>query len=174
MQLKHVLIAVGLGAVAYGITALLLSMTTGIGGRMYENHDIATDIPPEYEVKRITIDGIMLEVEVADTDEKRALGLMHRDGLDDSKGMLFIFPTEGRYSFWMMNMRFNIDILWIDSSGRVVYIVEDAEPCKGNSEEDIRQCTYYPDVRARYVLEVNSGFVREHDIGIGSSMRILD
>ncbi len=173
MQLKHLLIAVGVGAVAYGITALLLSMTTGIG-RVDESNDTASYISSKYEVKRIMIDGIMLEVEVADTDEKRALGLMYREGLDDGKGMLFIFPTEGRYSFWMMNMRFNIDILWIDSSGRVVYIVEDAEPCKGSSGEDIRQCIYYPDVRARYVLEVNSGFVREHNIGIGSTITILD
>ncbi|MEM0365200.1 MAG: DUF192 domain-containing protein [Candidatus Nitrosocaldus sp.] len=170
MELKHLLIAVVVGAVAYGLTALILPLID-MGSNSSSN--LSSDVV-EYEVKRITIDGIMLEVEVADTDEKRALGLMYRDGLDEGKGMLFIFPTEGRYSFWMMNMRFNLDILWLDSSGKVVYIVEDAEPCKGIREEDIRQCTYYPDVRAKYVLEVNSGFVREHNIGIGSTMRILD
>ncbi|MDW8275128.1 MAG: DUF192 domain-containing protein [Candidatus Nitrosocaldus sp.] len=163
MRLKHLLIAVGVGAVAYGMTALLLPYITGAG-----------DGDREYEVMRITVDGVPLEVEVADTDQKRALGLMHRERLDEGKGMLFIFPMEGRYSFWMMNMRFNIDILWIDSSGRVVYIVEDAEPCRGTSEKDIEECTYDPDVTARYVLEVNSGFVREHGIGIGSRMVILE
>ncbi|MFN4336698.1 MAG: DUF192 domain-containing protein [Candidatus Nitrosocaldus sp.] len=163
----------GIGAVAYGITALLLSIS--IGDRAYNGSGNSnTPTAFEYEVRRIAIDGIMLEVEVADTDEKRALGLMHRERLDEGRGMLFVFPTEGRYSFWMMNMRFNIDILWLDSSGKIVYIVEDAEPCRGSSGEDIRHCTYYPDVRARYVLEVNSGFVREHKIGIGSTMTILD
>lgn len=166
------MIGVGIGAVAYGITALLLSIS--IGDRAYDGSDSNNPPAVEYEVKRVAIDGIMLEVEVADTDEKRALGLMHRERLDEGKGMLFVFPTEGRYSFWMKNMRFNIDILWLDSSGRIVYIVEDAEPCRGSSGEDIRQCTYYPDVRARYVLEVNSGFVREHNIGIGSTMKILE
>lgn len=162
-----------MGAVAYGITALLIYMGIGTGEKAYDDGDSSTTML-EYEVKRITIDGIPLEVEVADTNEKRARGLMHRDGLDEGKGMLFIFPTEGRYSFWMMNMRFNIDMLWIDSSGRVVYIVEDAEPCRGNSEEHIKLCTYDPDVRAKYVLEVSSGFVRDNNIGIGSRMIILD
>ncbi len=126
----------------------------------------------KYEVKRIMIDDIMLEVEIADDDEKRALGLMYREGLDEYKGMLFMFPYEGRYAFWMMNMNFSIDILWIDANGNVLYIVSYAKPCKEVSS--VNECTYNPDVYAKYVLEVNGGFAERHGIVIGSRMMILD
>ena len=126
----------------------------------------------EYKVKRIMIDDVMLEVEIADDDEKRALGLMHRDSLEEYKGMLFIFPYEGKYAFWMMNMNFSIDIIWIDSEGKVVYIVDNAVPC--NRVASTVECTYEPDVHAKYVLEVNAGFAERHGVIIGSRMIILD
>lgn len=100
-------------------------------------------------------------VEVADTSEERALGLGGRDSLPDSRGMLFVFATDGLYSFWMKDVPFSIDILWIDSRKRVVYVAERVSP------------ESYPDafvspVFARYVLEVPSGFSREHGVGVGS------
>jgi hypothetical protein len=55
-------------------------------------------------------------VELADTDEKRTLGLMFRDSMPDDQGMLFIFPGETRRSFWMKNTRIPLDIFYFDSN----------------------------------------------------------
>jgi hypothetical protein len=167
LYIKHVSIAVALG-----LAAALLTYYIIYANMINVQDNTSNSKRLEYEVKRIMINDVMLEVEIADTDEKRALGLMHREGLDEYKGMLFVFPYEGRYSFWMMNMNFSIDILWLNADGNVVYIVSNAKPCKEVSS--VSECTYNPDVYAKYVLEVNSGFAERHGIVIGSKMTILD
>lgn len=106
-------------------------------------------------------DGTVVTAEVAASPVDRAVGLMYRDGLGDSEGMLFVFDTEGSYAFWMKNVGFPIDILWLDSGMKVVDI-ETAEPCN-------EVCpSYVPDSPARYVLEVPAGFAAAHGISAGS------
>ena len=125
----------------------------------------------QYEVRKITINDVPLTVEIADDSEKTTRGLMFRDRLADDRGMLFIFEKEHKYQFWMMSMKFNLDMIWLDANGKVVYIVEDAEPCIDEAHTSL--CTYSPDEPAKYVLEVNSGFVKEHGINKDSIMHIL-
>ena len=125
----------------------------------------------QYEVRKITINDVPLTVEIADDSEKTARGLMFRDRLADDRGMLFIFEKEHKYQFWMMNMKFNLDMIWLDANGKIVYAVEDAEPCIDETHTSL--CTYSPDAPAKYVLEVNSGFVKEHGINKDSIMHIL-
>jgi len=125
----------------------------------------------DYEVRKITIDDVMLDVEIADDSEKTSRGLMFREMLPENRGMLFIFDEERKYQFWMMNMKFNIDMIWLDASGKVVHIVEDAAPCIDAAHTSL--CTFSPDEPAKYVLEVNSGFVQQHGINENSVMRIL-
>jgi len=124
-----------------------------------------------YEVRKITIDDIVLDVEIADDGKKIERGLMFREMLPENRGMLFIFDEERKYQFWMMNMKFNIDMIWLDANGKVVHIVEAAEPCIDAAHTSL--CTYSPDEPARYVLEVNSGFVQRYGINEDSVMRIL-
>lgn len=95
---------------------------------------------------------------------------MFRESLPNDQGMLFIFEEERRYRFWMMNMTFNLDIIWLDSNGKVVHIVEDAEPCIDVKHTSL--CSYSPDEAAKYVLEVNSGFVKKYGIDKSSVMRL--
>ena len=122
----------------------------------------------EYETREITISDIRITVEIADDNEKITKGLMFREGLPDKHGMLFVFEEERKYQFWMMNMKFNIDIIWLDEDGKVVYVVEGAEPCI--DEAHISLCAYKPDETAKYVLEVNSGFVKKYGISENSRM----
>ncbi len=159
---KYLIVIAVVAVAAVVAVSIVVTMYTG-------NTSIAR---LEYEVKRIMIDDVLLDVEIADDDEKRALGLMYRDSLEEYKGMLFIFPYEGKYAFWMMNMNFSIDIIWIDSEGKVVYIVDNALPC--SMVASTSECTYEPDVHAKYVLEVNGGFAERHGVTIGSRMIILD
>ena len=125
----------------------------------------------EYELWKITLDGIPLTVEIADDREKITQGLMFRDGLLENQGMLFPFEEEGKYQFWMMNMKFDLDILWLDGNGKVVYIAEDAQPCIDEAHTSL--CTYRTDTPAKYVLEVNSGFVEKNGINENSVMKII-
>ena len=125
----------------------------------------------KYETLKITIDDVQLTVEIADDSEKIQKGLMFRNRLPDNQGMLFVFEKESKYQFWMMNMKFNLDIIWINADGKVVHIVENAEPCIDAASTSL--CTYNPDEPASYVLEVNSGFVKKYGINENSRMHIF-
>jgi len=89
-------------------------------------------------------------------------GLMFRQQLEGRRGMLFVFPSSYRHSFWMKDTLIPLDILWLDDARRVVDIKEEAVPC----EKD--PCPHYvPEEEAVYVLEVNAGEVRKHGIKKG-------
>ena len=163
MQKKMIIAASAIAAVAIAI-ALIPLITT-------QSTHPAIPTYGEYEVRKITIDNVMLNVEIADDSEKIQRGLMYRDMLPENQGMLFIFDEERKYQFWMMNMKINLDMIWLDSNGKVVHIVEDAAPCIDSAHTS--QCTYNPDEPAKYVLEVNSGFVKKHGISENSIMHIL-
>jgi len=95
-------------------------------------------------------------VELADTADKRNLGLMFRDSMPDDHGMLFIFPSETRRSFWMKNTRIPLDIFYFDSNLALVSVAENTPPCR------TEKCPNYPsDGPAKYVLELNAGKAAE-------------
>jgi len=105
-----------------------------------------------------------IKAEIADTLIKRTKGLMFRKSLPENEGMLFVFNEGDYHSFWMMNMSFPIDIIWVNEEKKVVDVVKNAQPCK------LRCSTYKPKEKAMYVLEVNANFTEKHGIEIGSSL----
>ena len=111
-------------------------------------------------------DGFVVDVEIAADDATRIQGLMYRALLRPGTGMLFFFPVEGEYPFWMKNTRIPLDIIWIDSSHRVVYISRNTPPC------EIENCPNYPPhAIALYVLEVAGGVAGEHGLNVGDVLR---
>jgi len=112
----------------------------------------------------IKIGDTEIKAEVADNIIKRTKGLMFRKTLSEKEGMLFVFNEESYHSFWMMNMSFPIDIIWINNEKKVVDIVENAQPCK------LTCSSYRPKETALYVLEVNANFTEKHGVKIGSSL----
>lgn len=72
--------------------------------------------------------GDRLTVEIASSAEELQTGLMYRDQLEPDHGMLFLHPEMGRYPVWMANTRIPLDIVWLDSRGRVVEFCERARP----------------------------------------------
>ena len=113
----------------------------------------------------VEIGGKHFKVDIADTRDKQALGLMFRDSMAADHGMLFIFPTEAPRSFWMKNTRIPLDIMYFDEDFKLVSISADTPPCK------VTRCPSYPSAApAKYVLELNAGTASELGVGVGDRL----
>ena len=128
------------------------------------------------EIKQVCIKKNCFAVEIADSNYEREKGLMDRENLENNKGMLFVFDSEGIYGFWMKDTLISLDIIWINSEKKVVYIKENAQPCNPfkksvdgkNSPKNESNCEIFTNrIKAKYVLEVNSGIVKELNIKMG-------
>jgi len=104
-------------------------------------------------------------VELAKTAVEREKGLMYRTFLAENNGMLFIFEKEAIYTFWMKNTLIPLDMIWLDSSGKVVFVSLNNQPCLSSDCPPIN-----PRVLAKYILEINAGIVEELGIKTGESM----
>lgn len=108
-------------------------------------------------------------IELAVTDEERNRGLMFREYLALNESMLFIFPEEGEYPFWMKNTLIPLDIIWINQEKEVVFIKENLQPC-----EDEYFCPLvHSDKNAKYVLEVNEGIVEKIGLEVGDKILLF-
>lgn len=110
-----------------------------------------------------------LEVEVADTQASRELGLSGRKKMGDDEGMLFVFDSPGRYGFWMKDMTFSLDMVWINQNGVVVDIERNVTP-----ETYKEKKTYINQSEASYVLEINGGMAEKFGLYLGSKVKITD
>lgn len=88
------------------------------------------------------------QVEIADTDDSRRLGLMHRESLPEGQGMLFVFEQDQRLSFWMKNTHIPLSIAYISSDG-IIREIHDMTPLSLDAIRSSRS--------VRYALEVNQG-----------------
>lgn len=95
------------------------------------------------------------------------IGLSNRDSLPKDQGMLFIFEKEGIYPFWMRNMKFPIDIIFIKGD-KVVKIFDNVKPPQ-SPDEDIP--IYKPESPSDKVLEINAGQAKEFGIKVGDSIQ---
>lgn len=118
---------------------------------------------------QVKIGNITIAVEIADSPQKREKGLSDRASLASNHGMLFVFPENGRFSFWMKGMSFPLDFIWINDN-RIVEITEAVKPPQGNLKENLPVLTPQEDINM--VLEVNSGFVRQKNLKIGDRLEI--
>lgn len=113
-----------------------------------------------YQKKEITIKEKVIHVSIADTYETRAKGLSNTDPLLENEGMLFVFATPGYYGFWMKDMKYPLDIIWLDKNYKVVSLQKDISP-------ESYPTIFKPQVLASYVLEVPAGFVELYGIQNG-------
>ncbi len=105
-------------------------------------------------------------VEVADTQEKIQTGLMYRQDLDQDQGMLFILTKDKIHPFWMKNVRFPLDIIWLDSNRKIVYLSENNPPCITGPCPVIS-----PDKKSSYVLELKSGTIKKFGLKKGDRLK---
>ena len=117
----------------------------------------------EKNIKFVKIAGENVRVELALNKETQERGLSGRKKLGENEGMLFVFDHPAQYPFWMKDMNFPIDIIWIDENSKVVYIKKDAQPKS-------YPAVFSPDRDSKYVLEVVAGFSDKYNIKIGDKV----
>lgn len=115
---------------------------------------------------RLKIGQAEVLADVARTAKEREAGLSGRSGLGDDEGMLFVFDQPGYYPFWMKEMKFPIDIIWISEDLEIVDISSNLSP-------DSFPQTFRSQRPVLYVLEVERGFVSQNQVGLGRSVFFL-
>ena len=128
-----------------------------------------TATPSGYPQAEVTVEGFTFLVDVADTWERRGLGLGGRDEMAREVGMWFDMGGTREATFWMRGMRFPIDIVWI-ADDLVVTGVAERLPFPEPGTPDSALPLYSSGVPIRYVLEINAGLAEELGIGEGSAV----
>jgi uncharacterized membrane protein (UPF0127 family) len=105
-----------------------------------------------------------VHVEVADTPDERAIGLMHRTVLAPDVGMLFIYPSESPRSFWMKDTLLPLSIAFIATDGRIVSVF-DMKPLDLSPVDSILPATY--------ALEMSQGWFATHSVQVGDQVKGL-
>lgn len=116
---------------------------------------------------KVTINKTTFDVEIVKTDKDKEIGLTKYPSIAQNQGMLFLFDTPGFYVFWMKNMKFPIDLIFIHDT-TVVSLVENATP----PEKDANITTYSPDSSSDKVLEINAGLIKKYNIHKGDQIKL--
>ena len=131
------------------------SMKAGSPERIFEEKS-----PTAAGLMPLLLNGERILVEVADTDALRTRGLSFRDELSSDRGMLFVLPSSEYAGFWMKDMKFSIDIIWLDEKKKIAHIEQAVSP------ESFPRI-FYPDKKSLYVIEVPAGFSQKHNLRVG-------
>lgn len=115
------------------------------------------------EESTIEINGVELTVDIADEPQEQTQGLSGRESMAEDQGMLFIFPQSISPGFWMKEMKFSLDIIWIDQNGMIVGIEKNIAP-------ETYPNTFFPPSPIKYVLEVNAGWSDRHNVKAGNKV----
>jgi uncharacterized membrane protein (UPF0127 family) len=136
------------------LLAAVLLAAPALGQEFSETGNLLTNL---------VIRDVPITAEVVSTPQKLYLGLSHRQGLPEGRGMLFLMSQAGLHGFCMRDMLFRIDIIWI-AGGKVAGIEEDLSPSF--------QGVVTPPVPVRLVLEVPGGFAARHGIKVGDAVEL--
>lgn len=122
----------------------------------------------DYQTIPVTLPrGQQIRAEVVSHPKDMNKGLMYRDSLAADRGMLFLHGSPGLFPYWMFQVKFPLDIFWLDTSRRVVEISADTPPCKTPA----KQCPNYGGTKkAVTVLELPGGSARKFGIQLGDTI----
>lgn len=118
----------------------------------------------------ININGRILKVLVADTQQNRIKGWSGKKDMGKYDGMLFVFPEKAQHTMVMRDMNFSLDIIWIDGF-TIVDMAPNLKPEKGRAEEDLTP--YFARLPSTLVLELPAGFLIQNKLKIGDRIEII-
>ena len=154
------------------VPMVIAAIIIGVAGMLTIPTDVKLE-SVEFPRGTIILDDKILEVQIADSDSLRVRGLMFQDELPYNEGMLFVFDESGTRPMWMLNMQFNLDVIWFDENTNVVAIEKDVPPCKTTVEVVACRENGVSGNNAIYVLEVTAGYVDQFNITENSKMEII-
>ena len=137
---------------------LLAIALIAIGALLYKTGPL-----PVEESHTAQFGDVSLKLDYATTEAARELGLGGRPHIPEDYGMLFVFPKDDFYGFWMKDTLVPLDMFWLNAQGQVVFIAPDVATSTYPN-------VFYPLKPARYVLETAAGFARAHSIRIGTPL----
>jgi uncharacterized membrane protein (UPF0127 family) len=135
---------------------LIILLTAFLGG-------CGEDSPAGMQVVKMKIGSQTFNLEVARTEAQQEKGLMKRDAMEGDHGMIFVFPEQVVRSFWMKNTRFPLDILFLDSGGKVVSIHQMRAYDETNTSSDLP---------AQYAIELSKGAAGASGVKVGDVLQI--
>lgn len=106
-----------------------------------------------------------IQLDIAKSEEARAKGLGGRESMADDQGMLFVFDQPAVECFWMKDMQFPIDIIWLNTAKQVVHVERNLSP-------ETYPASYCPKLPAKYVVELNAGQAKQLDISPGDTLKL--
>jgi len=151
---------------------VIAAIIIGVAGMLTLPIDIKLE-SVEFPRGTIKLDDKILVVQIADSDSLRVRGLMFQDELPYNEGMLFVFDESGTRPMWMLNMQFNLDVIWFDENANVVAIEKNVPLCETTIEVVACRENGVSGDNAKYVLEVTAGFVDKFNITENSKMEII-
>jgi uncharacterized protein len=150
------------------LTTAATAQINGIETNLVEAVQESSHNGTDYLRAKISIKGVELSAEIPTTQELMGKGLAVKNELKENESMLFVFDKPEKHSFWMKDMKFPIDIIWLRSNGKIVHIEENLEPCPL-----VIICpSYTPNADSQYVLETVAGFTQRHNISVGTNIDI--
>jgi uncharacterized membrane protein (UPF0127 family) len=140
---------------------LIISLALVCGLSFFINfHSKNSDEPFSLKIGNKDINLIVVK-----TAEAKHLGLGGRDSLLPDTAMLFVFDDMDKYGIWMKDMKFSIDIIWLDENNRIVHLEKNISP---NTYPTI----FFPPEKSLYIIEANRGFIQQNELSVGNILSI--
>jgi uncharacterized membrane protein (UPF0127 family) len=164
---------IGVSGAAAAVLYFYPAIATILGGQEREPQELITGreetMPGNngYRQVNVAVNDFVLIADVSASNEQKTKGLSVKDELAEKEAMLFVFDNEAQHTFWMKDMKFPIDIIWIDSNKTVVHIEHNLQPCSS----ELLCPTYKPTDDSLYVLETIGGFAKKHGIVEGTTLK---
>lgn len=145
--------------IAIGALLLVLLLRSRVG--------IKSQVVPKGYDGVLSTQNLSIPITIAETPEDQERGLSYTASLDKNTGKLFVFNTVGKYGFWMKDMNYALDLIWIDDNLKIIAINKDVLP---ESYPNI----FYPPQDIKYVLEVNAGFSTTNNLSVNQLLTLTN
>lgn len=163
----------GLFALLVGVILLSAWLSQAQPGSLTTTTNFLATPTPTPAPPQVKIGDASINVEIADTEQERRVGLSGRDSLAPGWGMLFVFETENvRQGFWMKNMKFPIDIIWINNNQVSQIAGKVPNPVPETPDSSLK--IYTAREPFDFVLETEAGFVEKNGIEVGNPVTLSE
>lgn len=153
------------------IPVIVAAVAVGVLGIAFMPTDIR-DRDTGFPKGTVRIDDDVITVEIAETAAEKLRWMMFRqDKLPLDTAMLIKHDTSDLHEVRMLNIEYNLDLIWFDENGNVVYLIRNAPPCE-NVIETV-SCTYKTTKQSLYLIAATAGFIDSHGISLGSKMTVI-